>query len=350
MPVALSAKPRATGKNLPARKDNREHSRPTPREGQESRIRRPTDGGGPVIIRNPNRERYVIISKVGLEDERLSWKARGLLAYLLSKPDNWTVLVAHLVKQSPDGRASVRSGLMELREAGYITSERSRDDDGQFDGWETQVFEEPVTEVRLPDVGKPDVRKPNTNEQRTQMNNEPSETLLVTNEVDDRASRFDEQFDELWSHYPRKVGKAAAKKAARIRLSAVPFDELMNATMNYAALRSGQDPAFTMHPATFYGPAERWRDFVDGAPELDIARKARPKSREQVESDIEAAMLFLRQLFDVPRETIERPVADPLIESLLTHHPLGIIGRMPSAEVRAMVTAAAWDRANPKTR
>ena len=72
-----------------------------------------------MIIRTPNRNRYTIISKVPLEDGRLSWKARGLLSYLLSKPDNWTVVVAHLVKEAPDGRDSVRAGLRELEDAGY---------------------------------------------------------------------------------------------------------------------------------------------------------------------------------------------------------------------------------------
>ncbi len=175
-------------------------------------------------------------------------------------------------------------------------------------------------------------------------------SLLVIDEVDDRQTRFDQQFDELWSVYPRKVGKAAARKAVRVRLGVVAFEELAGATRNYAALRLGQDPAFTMHPATFYGPTERWRDFVDGAPELEVARKARPKSREQVEADVEEAVGFLQRLFDVPRETIERPVTNPIIEQLLTHHPLGAIGRMPSVEVRAMITSAAWDRANPKPR
>ncbi len=178
----------------------------------------------------------------------------------------------------------------------------------------------------------------------------PEKLLLVTDSVDDRQTKFDEQFATLWSLYPRKVGKGNARKALRVRLGSAPFDELVNATTNYAALRAGQDPAFTMHPATFYGPTERWRDYVDGAPELALAQRARPKTKTDVEADIEEAVRFLQHLFDVPRETIERPVANQIVEQLLTHHPLGTIGRMPSVEVRAMITSAAWDQANPKTR
>ncbi|MFW2440514.1 MAG: hypothetical protein ACN4GR_14220 [Arenicellales bacterium] len=46
-----------------------------------------------TIIRATRRDRYVTIEQHVIEDARLSWAARGLLAYLLSKPDDWKVLV-----------------------------------------------------------------------------------------------------------------------------------------------------------------------------------------------------------------------------------------------------------------
>ena len=101
-----------------------------------------------VIIRTPNRLRYATIDKTGLEDVRLSFKARGLLAFLLSKPDNWEVYTAYLVKSGPDGRASVLSGLRELEEAGYIRRMRGRDAGGQWDGTDVHVFETPQVENR----------------------------------------------------------------------------------------------------------------------------------------------------------------------------------------------------------
>ena len=73
-----------------------------------------------MIIRNPDRDGFVIISKDAVEDERLSWGARGLHHYLLSKPDGWQVIVVHLVKQSPKGRTVVEGLLDELEKFGYI--------------------------------------------------------------------------------------------------------------------------------------------------------------------------------------------------------------------------------------
>jgi hypothetical protein len=101
-----------------------------------------------MIIRTPQRDRYVTIVKSSVEDSRLSWKARGLLACLLAKPDNWKVMTAQLVNAAPDGRASVLSGLRELEAAGYIVRRTSRRDDGAFDGTETEVHESPQAENR----------------------------------------------------------------------------------------------------------------------------------------------------------------------------------------------------------
>ena len=114
-----------------------------------------------MIIRTPNRDKFTIISNVPLNDERLSWKARGLLAYLLSKPDSWAVVVADLVKRSPDGRASVLTGLVELEKLGYIKRSSKRGDAWRFDGIDAEVFEEP-TAVRFSDRGKTDRGKSTT--------------------------------------------------------------------------------------------------------------------------------------------------------------------------------------------
>ncbi len=102
-----------------------------------------------MITRTPIRDRFVVISKVPLEDARLSWKARGIHAYLMSKPDNWNVIVGHLVSQSPkEGRDAVRGALMELEKAGYIRRTKTKSEQGQYDGVDTEVFEEPIV---LPD-------------------------------------------------------------------------------------------------------------------------------------------------------------------------------------------------------
>ena len=100
-----------------------------------------------TIIRTNKRENpYVMIDKYGLNDERLSWKAKGLLAYLLSKPDDWQVYERDLIKRATDGRDAVRSTLRELESFGYLSRRQIRGENGSFGHMEYIVYERPFEE------------------------------------------------------------------------------------------------------------------------------------------------------------------------------------------------------------
>ena len=79
---------------------------------------------------------YSVVHNELIEDERLSWKARGLLIYLLSKPDHWRTSTAHLASVSPEGIHAVRTGLQELERAGYVKRLKKQNPSGQ---WATQT-------------------------------------------------------------------------------------------------------------------------------------------------------------------------------------------------------------------
>ncbi len=97
-----------------------------------------------MIIREPRpKSNFTTFSNDLIEDKALSFKARGLLHYLLSKPDNWTVRESELVKSSDkDGQSSIRSGLQELMDAGYIARKRVRQRDGTFQ-WVSTIYDNP---------------------------------------------------------------------------------------------------------------------------------------------------------------------------------------------------------------
>ena len=88
---------------------------------------------------------YVMLNKKPLDDVRLSWKAKGIWAYLLSKPDNWTVRPKDIENRSKDGREAVASALNELEQFGYVVRTEVRDK-GKFMGFEYTIFEEPQEE------------------------------------------------------------------------------------------------------------------------------------------------------------------------------------------------------------
>lgn len=102
------------------------------------------------IIRAPRPDsNWYTLDKQISEDERLSWAARGLLIFLLGKPDHWEVSVRHLINQTSkalgksSGRDAVRVILKELEQAGYLKADIARSSGGVFNGMAYTVCEIP---------------------------------------------------------------------------------------------------------------------------------------------------------------------------------------------------------------
>lgn len=86
---------------------------------------------------------------------------------------------------------------------------------------------------------------------------------------------YSDEFETCWKLYPRKLNRKGALKAFQARRREnVSFADLLNATTAYSEQRSGENPDFSMHGATFYGPNERWKDFLE-EPEKPV-EKPRP--------------------------------------------------------------------------
>lgn len=95
---------------------------------------------------NKNKDNpYLIMNKTGLQDTILSWKAKGLLAYLLSLPDDWKVYVDELSNHSKDGLKSTTSGIKELMDSGYMERKLIKDKLGRFEGYDYTLSEMPKT-------------------------------------------------------------------------------------------------------------------------------------------------------------------------------------------------------------
>lgn len=117
-----------------------------------------------TVYRSSHKRNYTVIGNQLVSSADLSWKAKGILIYLLSKPEDWVTRLDDIVKHSTDGRASVLSGLKELKQKGYLEKVRITDQKtGQVTHWETIVHESPI--ATSPDVenrhsGNPDSGNP----------------------------------------------------------------------------------------------------------------------------------------------------------------------------------------------
>ena len=92
-----------------------------------------------------------------LQDERLSFKARGLLAYMLTKPDHFRFYIEELMKHTTEGKDSIRAGLKELERLGYVHRYAIKDARGKIVSWELDIYESPSLR---PESGFPVVENP----------------------------------------------------------------------------------------------------------------------------------------------------------------------------------------------
>lgn len=78
------------------------------------------------IVRAPRRRNFTVLDNALIQNVALSFRARGLLAYLLSQPDGWESSADRLATLGVEGRDAMRRALREIELAGYLSRERRR--------------------------------------------------------------------------------------------------------------------------------------------------------------------------------------------------------------------------------
>lgn len=100
--------------------------------------------GDIMAIHRVKKERdYTVLDNEMLRNPNLSLKAKGLLAFVLSRPDDWVFTIRGLAHFCRDGPDSVRSAVQELEKAGYIVRRRKREN-GKYREMKYDVYEKPV--------------------------------------------------------------------------------------------------------------------------------------------------------------------------------------------------------------
>jgi len=208
----------------------------------------------PNIIRQKRTANYTVIPNDIFNNPRLSFKAKGILNYLLSKPDNWSVYLSQIAKASTEGYDAVVSGMNELIEQRYVF--RRPICGANPGGWEYFVYDEPQVDDPFP-LGKsptrdfPESEKSTTskdilNKANKDLINKDSENFTDKDQAESYLStlppdlqnkppeqpedkvmsataeqkttpssvppppQYSAEFETFWTSYPRKIGKQAA--------------------------------------------------------------------------------------------------------------------------------------------
>lgn len=133
---------------------------------------------------NKNKENpYVMLNKHFIYDAKLSLKAKGLMAYFLSRPDDWKFYQIEILQNCKDKKDSLLSTIKELQEHGYIKRKLMRDEKGKLlGGYEYEVFE--IPNINLTEGGKTDIGKTETGENRKRIKPNSENPPLLSNDLE----------------------------------------------------------------------------------------------------------------------------------------------------------------------
>lgn len=239
------------------------------------------------IGRKRRKNGFTQIANTLFEDDNLSYRAKGILGYMLSRPDNWKFNKTDLVRRSTEGRDAVYKAIDELKEQRYLHIYRNQCEDGTFDGWlweyddspfspdilknrttenpQEKTEKEPIPRrTENPSYGKPVVRDSstynNTVFNNTDLNNNKDKEISK-NKI--TPAEIEREFDQLWQLYPRKIGRKKAfdsfKKARKTKK--IPFETVQSGLYRYIKYLESQatEEQYIMHASTWFNQ-EKWLD------------------------------------------------------------------------------------------
>ena len=106
-------------------------------------IRESYPGQNLITVKTIKTKKYTVLDLTCIEDKTLSWKAKAIHTYLISRPDSWTVRKNDLLNRATDREDSLKSGIKELIEKGYVYRINKKDKRNRFIRWGFLVLESP---------------------------------------------------------------------------------------------------------------------------------------------------------------------------------------------------------------
>jgi len=139
--------------------------------------------------------KYATVPNELLNDSVISLKAKGMYAYIQSKPENWDFSAERISKQLKEGLPSVKSALQELELNGYLVRRRFQNNKGF---WEVEyilnenpTIQNPTAENLI--VGKPTQENP-TIGKPTNISNKDSSNKDYNSNKEYKENGFDNFF------------------------------------------------------------------------------------------------------------------------------------------------------------
>lgn len=85
-----------------------------------------------AVFKIEKQKNYTVMSNYHLQEKNLSYKAKGLLSFMLSLPEDWDYSLNGLVAVSKESKKAIRNIINELIENGYVVREQGRGEKGYY--------------------------------------------------------------------------------------------------------------------------------------------------------------------------------------------------------------------------
>lgn len=141
------------------------------------------------VFRIEKNKNYTVMSNYHLRDRNLSYKAKGMLSYMLSLPDDWDYSMDGLCAISKESRDGIRSIIRELEEYHYVKIEKVRGAKGYF-SYNYFIYEIPHFEEHKHDENNPDMENPYLDSPSVE-----STTQINTNKINTN-KKIDKEFKQ----------------------------------------------------------------------------------------------------------------------------------------------------------
>ena len=167
---------------------------------------------------------FTQIPNAWMRDGRLSRKARGVLAEIMTHRVGWHVSVNGLQKSGPEGRDAIKAALTELKDAGYLVVSQGRGDRGRWNEVEYELCD-PTTADGFSVSGGSAASGSTASGQSAPKNTREKEhhqEELLSTDADERDPILD-LIDLLWGLWPssRRSSRKVVERAVRTAVKAI---------------------------------------------------------------------------------------------------------------------------------
>lgn len=133
------------------------------------------------------KSKYGVVTNQILNDPEMSFRAKGLFAFLQSKPDDWKFSIERISKQTKEGKSAIREAIKELEKKGYLARTAVKNKKGKWNGYDYLLSDYPLTE-------NPTTEKPTTENYDTLSKKDNSKKDIVKKNIDTTAIAVEETY------------------------------------------------------------------------------------------------------------------------------------------------------------